>query len=129
LPEELRNSNRAQAIDIERKLTAIGCELRRRASGDAEVFMLTDAEVELLAKLEHERWWEERLRAGWRLGPAKDVERKLSPYLVGWDSLTEEVRNLDRDTVRGLPGFLARASFAIRRSRRNLRSRPRTLKT
>jgi hypothetical protein len=103
-------------MNIERKLTAIGCELRRSASGDTEVFMLTDAEVELLAKLEHERWWEERLRAGWRLGPAKDVERKLSPYLVGWDSLTEEVRNLDRDTVRGLSRFLARAGFAIRRA-------------
>lgn len=117
LPEALRNSNRAQALDIEKKLTVVGCELIRKVSGDHPEFEFAEPEVEFLAKLEHKRWCEERLRAGWQLGASRDVRRKLSPYLVGWDSLTEEARDLDRDTVRGLPRFLAEAGFRIRRVR------------
>jgi hypothetical protein len=115
LPETLRNSNRAQAIDIERKLTAIGCEVAPAAGGEAAMFEFTEPEVEILAKLEHQRWWKERLQEGWVRGPTRNVKRMVSPYLVDWDSLTEDVRNLDRDTVRALPRFLALAGFTIRR--------------
>ena len=49
---------------------------------------------------------------GWRLG-ARVPEKKLSPYLVSWGELAEEVRELDRLFIRGLPRFLAKAGFQI----------------
>lgn len=116
LPETLRDSNRDQARDIGRKLAAVGYELVPRTDDDSPLFRFTNPEVEYLSRLEHERWCEERLRAGWRLGRIRDVKRKLSPYLVAWESLTEEVRNLDRDAVRHIPALLALAGFTVRRA-------------
>jgi len=65
--------------------------------------------------LEHQRWEIERRQDGWRPGPARDPARKLSPYLVPWENLPEEIKDLDRDAIRALPTFLARAGFAITR--------------
>jgi RyR domain-containing protein len=115
LPETLRHSNRAQAMDIERKLAAVGLELVTTADGDADSVQFTEPEVRYLARLEHERWCAERIRDGWRLGPSGDAKRKQSPYLVAWDSLPGDVRNLDRDAVRGIPGFVALAGLTMHR--------------
>jgi hypothetical protein len=73
------------------------------------------AELEPLAVLEHQRWESERRQDGWRLGPVRDPVRKVSPYLVPWDNLPEEIKDLDRDAICALPTFLTRAGFAITR--------------
>jgi hypothetical protein len=117
LPEGLRESNRRQADHIAVKLDAVGCEIAPSADGTAPPFEFPPAEIELLAELEHDRWTAERLFEGWTFAPGKkDVERKTSPYLVPWAELSEEIRELDRDTVRGLPAFLAEAGFRVVRT-------------
>ncbi|MGH3831163.1 MAG: NAD-binding protein [Pseudonocardiaceae bacterium] len=113
LPETLRASNRAQAADLGNKLREIGCELVPTTDWDAPPVPFTEAEVEHLAELEHQRWEVERRQAGWRLGPERDPDRKLTPYLVPWENLAEEVKDNDRNAMRALPTFLARAGFAI----------------
>ncbi len=113
LPETLRESNRHQADDIDRKLIAVSCEVVRDENGTHPTIEFTDPEVEKLAKLEHERWVEERLASGWSVAPTKDVEAKQTPYLVPWEDLSEGVRDLDRDTVRQIPQFLATLGFAV----------------
>ncbi|MCL0048456.1 RyR domain-containing protein, partial [Dehalococcoidia bacterium] len=85
---------------------------------DPLLFEFSPEEVELMAKMEHERFVEERLRQGFRRGIAKDLEKKITPTIVPWDDLPEEERQKDRDTVRGLPAFLAGAGFQVYRSRR-----------
>jgi hypothetical protein len=65
--------------------------------------------------MEHDRWTQQRLRDGWKLGP-KDAEKKISPYLVPWNELDDDIREWDRRAVRALPGFLLRAGFQIRRA-------------
>jgi hypothetical protein len=35
-------------------------------------------------------------------GVEKDVEKKESPYMVPYDALTEEIKELDRDTIRNI---------------------------
>jgi hypothetical protein len=115
LPEALRASNRAQAADLGEKLRTVGCELVPATDWDPPVLPFTEAEVEHLAILEHQRWEAERRRNGWRPGPIRDPARKLSPYLVPWEDLTDEIKDLDRDAIRVLPAFLARAGFAIAR--------------
>lgn len=118
LPETLKESNRDQSSHIGTKLRAIGCGIIPWADWDAESFEFTAEEIELLAEMEHERWEAERRRDGWTYVPGeKDIEKKTSPYLVPWDELREKVKKRDRVTIRGMPGFLARAEFQIVRLR------------
>lgn len=113
LPESLKESNRDQAADIGRKLALVKCHLVPSAGWDAVPREFTPDEVELLARAEHDRWADERKRAGWQWGPVRDVEAKRNPDLVGWEELSERSRDLDRDAVRAIPLFLARLGYAI----------------
>jgi hypothetical protein len=113
LPASLKESNRDQAAHIGTKLAAIGLGLAPLTDWDADKKTLfSDDEVELLAIMEHERWVEQRRVDGWTPGP-KDVEAKQTPYLLPWDALSEEVREWDRQAVRGIPSFLARAGYQV----------------
>jgi hypothetical protein len=113
LPETLRESNRHQAADIGRKLEAVGCDIESLTDWDAPPLAFSTDEVELLARMEHDRWWKEREAAGWTYGSEKDVEKKTSPYLVPYDELPDDIREYDRNTVRAIPAFLAEAGFAV----------------
>jgi len=114
LPGSLKESNRDQAAHIGVKLAAIGCGIAPLSDWGADQLTFTEAEIERLAELEHRRWVEQRLRDGWTLGP-KDIDARVSPYLVPWAQLSDEVQELDRRTVRGIPGFLARAGYQVLR--------------
>lgn len=122
LAEDLKESNRHQADHIEVKLTAIGCGIQSLTDWTAASFeRLPDEvkavfDVERLARMEHERWCEERRRQGWTYAPGpKDLKKKTSPHLVPWEQLPPEIKEYDRNTVRGLPSFLAQAGFQIYR--------------
>jgi voltage-gated potassium channel Kch len=117
LEESLKESNRRFADNIGGKLEAAGCTLvpAPLADPDAPKFAFTDAEVEELARAEHDRWWHDLVRDGWTFGPEKDPERKRHPKLVPWSELTEEDRDKDREPVRALPHMLARVGFEIQR--------------
>jgi hypothetical protein len=112
LDESLRVSNRDQAGDIGRKLAAIGCEAVP-AEQASEPVQFEPGEIEMLARLEHARWVEERLGQGWRPGSRRDVAEKRSPYLVPWEELSENVRDLDRDSVRAIPRLLGEAGLLV----------------
>jgi hypothetical protein len=114
LPPDLQQSNFQQADHTVRKLTAVRCDLAPLADWDAEAFAFSSAEIALLAEMEHERWMEERLAAGWVFGSGpKDLGRKTSPFLVPWDELPEDQKEYDRRTVRDLPLFLAGVGLQI----------------
>jgi voltage-gated potassium channel Kch len=107
LAETLRQSNRDLAADIGRKLTAVGCGVELMIDWDTPLFEFTPAELDILAPLEHDRWWAERRRQGWTFGPTKDVAARRSPDLVPWAELSEPVREKDVDTIRLIPTVLA----------------------
>ncbi|HUF54698.1 MAG TPA: NAD-binding protein [Dehalococcoidia bacterium] len=114
LPQNLKESNRAQASHIGEKLRSIDCTLVPIIDSDAWGFEFAPAEVEWLAEMEHVRWVAERERDSWVYAPGKkDIERKTSPDLQPWEDLTEEAREKDRVFIRGLPRFLAREGFQI----------------
>jgi hypothetical protein len=113
LPETLRTSNRDQAAHFVDKLDAVHCAAVRYSGNEAPPFVFTPAEVEVLARLEHERWCAERTRQGWTPGPTRDATARTTPYLVDWEELTENVRDLDRDAVREMPAQLARSGLAV----------------
>ncbi len=113
LPETLRASNRDQAAHFVEKLDAIHCDVVGYHGGEAPPFVFTPDEVEVMARLEHERWMAERTRQGWHLGPQRDPKAKTTPYLVDWEQLPESVRDLDRDAVREMPAQLAHRGLAV----------------
>jgi rhodanese-related sulfurtransferase len=113
LPSSLKESNRDQAAHIGTKLAAIGWGIAPLTNWDADKqVVFTDAQVEMLSEMEHQRWVEQRGADGWTSGP-KDIDAKKSPYLGSWDSLSQEVKELDRQAVRGIPILLARAGYQI----------------
>jgi hypothetical protein len=116
LAEGLKESCRQQADHIPVKLRAIGCRTRLVSGGQAS-FRFSPEEVELLARMEHSRWNAERTLAGWRYseGPG-NTEQRTSPYLVEWSRLPEDVREMNRETVRQIPTILAAAGLEIYRA-------------
>jgi hypothetical protein len=114
LPEGLKESNRRQADHVGVKLSAVGCDLELAVDRAQPLLDFSPLEVEQLAELEHDRWSAERLFEGWTYAPGeKDLDGKTSPHLVPWAELPEQIRELDRNTVRGLPGFLAEAGLRV----------------
>jgi hypothetical protein len=113
LPEYLRESNRSQVADIGNKLRRINCAVVPTI--DAAPFAFRDDELDRLARLEHERWRQERTQQGWRYGSVRDDQRKLHPDLVDWVELSDESADKDRDAVRDIPRLLRATGFQILR--------------
>jgi uncharacterized membrane protein len=111
LPEPAREANRAQAREIGERLAAIGC-LMVPASGPAASLDLTDREVELLARIEHERWLSERAARGPVPAPGQGGRR---PYLAPWDQLTPEEQAHNIVAARSIPDMLAAVGFQVLR--------------
>lgn len=115
LAPELRESNREQARDIGRKLRAVDCALVPRMLDDGDV-SLNDDDVELLARMEHDRWRAERGSRGWRFAEHRDQARRLHPGLCEWEDLAEPLRYRSRESIREMVAILADAGFQIVRS-------------
>ena len=112
LREDIRESNRMQATRAAGFLELAGYRVE---CGSVPIVQpeLQPEQIEAMAEMEHGRWVAERAGAGWRYAPNRNPEMKLSPYLVSWDKLSEEVRGYDRDAVKAWPAVLASAGLAI----------------
>ena len=112
----LKDSNRQLADHLPVKLRAINCYLAPLDSKtDADrVMKISAAEVELLARIEHERFVAERVLAGWSPG-RKDPARRTSPHLKDWTRLPKKVKDIDRAFVAAIPELVARAGLGVYR--------------
>lgn len=115
LKENLKESNRQQADDYLNKLRAIRCTVHEVKGRDIVLMKFSDTEINTMAELEHARWNIERLLDGWKCGDKKDVEKKISPYLVAWDDLPEDVKEWDREAVVNIPAVLEEVGLEVRR--------------
>jgi uncharacterized membrane protein len=113
LPEEFKESNRAQARQIGEKLAVIGC-LMVPVFDPTLDFTFDDGELQLLARLEHERWMQERTAQGFEPGPAR--YGRVRPDLVPWELLSDEARARNIRAVRRIPEMLARVGFQVLRN-------------
>ena len=113
LPDNLKYSNLRQARGIVDKLERLGWEMRPQGSAGEVVSEIPEDIVEALSRLEHEEWVREREETGWVYGEVKDTEKKISPYLVPYDELTEEIKDHDRDTIRNIPNLLSMLGMAV----------------
>jgi hypothetical protein len=111
LPENLRHANRAAADHMVVKLARIGCGIVPATTTD---FGFREDEIGRLARIEHRRWWSDRLLRGWRPGP-RDNARRLHPDMIPFETLSAETQEKDRDAVRHIPDVLALAGLSIQR--------------
>ncbi len=115
ISDELHQIGWQDAYEITEELRQIRCRLFKVEKREPILFSLTDSDLELLAKLEHERWKTKMLQEGWRVDAEKDHVERTSPYLVPWEKLPDSEKEKNRDMVRGIPKILAKNNLEIRR--------------
>jgi len=124
LPENLKDSNRQQADHIDVKLRAVSCiRVKGKGQREARSHRFTDEEVDVLGRMEHNRWRAERALSGWTEGKVKDPDRKISPYMIEWEdpNLSESVKDYDREFIKRLPHILRTATperYLIKKAKR-----------
>lgn len=113
----IQEMNRSQADDIGVKLNKIHCDILPWLDMNADKFEFTQAEIEILARMEHERWCRLKVEQGWKFGPAKDEKKKTHPSLLDWNDMrfSEAEKDKDRENVLQIPRYLALAGFQIYR--------------
>lgn len=114
LPQDLKFSNLMQAMDIPKKLGAIGYRVADDDGSGLDSF--SSEEVVILARLEHDRWVEERVSNGWVWGPEKDVARRISPYIADWDEIPEAIQAYDVEAVLNIIPLLRSTGLMVVRN-------------
>ena len=71
--------------------------------------------LEQLSELEHERWMRDKLKQGWRYGTARDADLKLSPEMVPYADLDPVTKEMIRQYVREVPGYLREMGYELYR--------------
>ena len=121
LPEELRDSNRAQADNYFSLLKNFGYGIRPISPSFQGPIAFPPEEIEKMAILEHERWMEEKRRSGWSgqritdevTHDKKDDRRKIHNCLVSWDLLPQIEKDKDLNTVRNIPWIMAEVGSEV----------------
>jgi hypothetical protein len=119
LADNMKNSNQQQADHIPVKLRAFGYETKHKSQIQEldphippngiikqPVTEFTNQEIEIMARMEQERWCAERFIEGWIFSKVTDKDKKFSPYLVDWDELEPEVKEYNYEFVRNIPFIL-----------------------
>ncbi|MBX3284531.1 MAG: NAD-binding protein [Actinobacteria bacterium] len=108
-----QESNRRAADGAVAALALVGCVLTPLYGWDGGGFAFHEDELEVLARAEHERWCDDRRRAGWTYAAVRDNDRRRHPALVSWEELPEHEKAKNREQAAELPGVLARAGFEL----------------
>ena len=109
LDETFRQANRDGVAHVPAKMASVGIDPAQwrgvfglPALHEGQVLFANDAELEVLARLEHERWNAQRRMDGWRWTGADDSDqgRRRHPSLLPYNELTDEVKEYDRVYIR-----------------------------
>jgi hypothetical protein len=115
LPDELRQANRRQAADIRNKLKAVHCSTAPTLDWGEQLFEFEPEEINLLARMEHDRWMEEQRQNGWVYAPVSNNAAKHHPCMVPYDELPLAEQEKDIAAVRQIPARLAEVGFRVHR--------------
>jgi hypothetical protein len=114
LPETLRQANRSTVEHAPILFASAG--LRLVAGNGTQSVTPTNAELEVLAAVEHRRWIADHIDRGWRFGEKRDDRFMLHPDIRPYNALDEIAKEKDRNTVRVLLNILREQGWAIVRS-------------
>ena len=114
LPKIRRDMSREAALHIPVKLAALGYGMKHVPSRALGTVKLDDDEIEVMARMEHERWFREQGGMGWTHAPGgEDAWRRTTPRMVPWPQLEDNLRKGYRDSVRIIPQILTNAGFEV----------------
>ena len=120
LPENKKKSNMDAAAEIPVKLALIGHGIMKIRDNEPLISPdISDDEIEMLARYEHERWCREQMIQGWRYGTVRNDAEKIHPDLVPWEQLPEQEQDKDREAVMALPWILKEAGYILFREEAN----------
>ena len=74
---------------------------------DRAAAIIGDA-VDVIARVNHDKWAAERICQGWRYGVQRDDSRKLHPGLVPYEHLTEAEKRFDVEGAKAIVAELVR---------------------
>ena len=113
LSEELRESNRAQALNISEKLSMAGFAYDAGDTPFPSVEEFDEKTTLLLARSEHIRWMQEKLANGWTYAPVRDNELKQHPCLVSYEELPVDEQQKDIDVVQNIIPLLKSVGLRV----------------
>lgn len=73
--------------------------------------------TEQIAENVHENWAAARIAEGWRYGPCRDDEKKLTPCLVPYNELPEAEKEYDRITALETLKTIIKLGYRIEKDR------------
>ena len=113
LRDDFKRSNEDQAQFAATILKRHGYEIRTATNKTLIIPNDYEVNIENMAEMEHGRWNIERLKEGWKYGAKKDTIKRISPYLVAWDKLKDDIKKYDLEAVKNFPQILFDAGFEI----------------
>jgi len=81
------------------------------SSGSGEPAPLTESEIEILARMEHNGWWADRALDGWIFGSPRNDSKKVHPDMVAYEKLDDGTKNYDRISVKQWSRFSKRKAW------------------
>lgn len=115
LPEVYRTDNRLLADHLDAKLRAVRCR-EVDSVGRGPTFSFSDAEIERIAHMEHDRFLAVRRSTGWRVGVTHSDFARLDANLQSWAQLDAAGRSFDLRNARDIPAILEkRLGHGVRR--------------
>ena len=112
LSPDLKDSNLQQIAYMGSILATEGFGIRERTDKGG-VTTFGKNQIKRMAEKEHGRYVVERLKKGWVYGTKRDPNNRISPYLVPWKDLPDDVQEYDRKAIRDFPKVLADAGLEI----------------
>jgi len=102
LDDSLKYSNLRQAMDIFKKAELMGYQVLPLDKIASPVKHIPKELVEAMAEREHELWVEEKKQQGLD-----------SPYFVSYSQLSDDIKQLDRDTIDNIPLLLEKIGLGL----------------
>lgn len=116
LTEYMKNENRKQADDLISKMSYVACHIDKLKNWNEKQFEFTPYEICRLARIEHERWCQAKLKDGWKPGKPGNDELKIHDNLYPWNELDPQTKLKDINTVKRIPLFLSRVDLEVCRN-------------
>lgn len=114
LAPEFRDSCRHAADHLWPKARALGSRIVY-APADSEPVPARHDQLERLTALEHRRWVDERLLAGWSYAEKRVDAAKQHPNLKDYGALSTQERHIDQTLAERMGGALSAGRLAMRR--------------
>lgn len=113
LEPSVRYSNLRQAMNLNKKLRALGLALVDCTAEGEAVAALSPEQIERYAIDEHDDWMRGKMRFGWVYNPVRNNELLQHDCLLPWKDLPEEQREKDRNAARNVIKLAALAKMKV----------------